>query len=369
MIKKNKWKLIISSLVILLPVLFGLIFWDKLPDTMVTHWGADGAADGWGSKAMAIFLVPCIMLVAHWLCIAVCMLDPRNKEQSDKMLNLMFWILPITSLLVEGISYGIAMGTELDMMTLMIAMFGVMFVIMGNYMPKCKQNSTIGIKLSWTLNNEENWNLTHRLAGKVWVVGGLLILASMFLPTDIKLILLLLITTVMVAVPTVYSYRIHKEQLAKGEVAKEKKPWGEIPYQSTYQSTLGKISFVFVTVLLIVVAIFMVTGKIEVQYGEDSFTIEASYWNDLTVDYAVIDSIEYREDLDMGGRISGFGSAKLQMGTFECDEFGRYTRYCYSHKDYGVVLTAEGNILVINGIDAEATKEIYNQLLQRIGGN
>jgi hypothetical protein len=191
----------------------------------------------------------------------------------------------------------------------------------------------------------------------------------MFLPNYIKFVWLMVVTTVMVAIPTIYSYRIHKEQLAKGEVTKEKKPLGEIPYQSNYQSTLGKISFVFVTVLLIVVVIFMVTGKIEVQYGDSSFTIEASYWNDLTVDYAVIDSIEYREDLDMGGRVSGFGSAKLQMGIFECDEFGRYTRYCYSHKDYGVVLTVEGKTLVVNGINAEETKEIYNQLLQRIGSN
>lgn len=363
MIKKHKWKLLVSSLVILLPILFGLIFWDELPDTMVTHWGADGAADGRGSKAMAVFLVPCIMLAAHWFCIAICMLDPRNKDQSDKMLNLMIWILPVTSLLVEGMSYGIAMGTELDMITLMIAMFGVMFVIMGNYMPKCKQNSTIGIKLSWTLNNEENWNLTHRLAGKVWVVGGLLILATLFFPTDIKFILLMVIVTVMVAIPTVYSYRIHKEQQKRGAEVQEIKPAEE----TASQSALNRFVIVFVTILLIVVAFFMFTGKVEVQYGEESFTIEASYWNDLTVDYAVIDSIEYRDNLQVGGRISGLGSFRLQMGIFENDEFGRYTGYCYSHKDDFVVLTVEGKILVLNGANEEETKEIYNNLLEKAG--
>ncbi|MBO7171229.1 MAG: DUF1648 domain-containing protein, partial [Clostridia bacterium] len=46
MIKQNKWKILISSIVILLPMLFGLIMWDRLPEQMAIHWGLAGEADG-----------------------------------------------------------------------------------------------------------------------------------------------------------------------------------------------------------------------------------------------------------------------------------------------------------------------------------
>ncbi len=69
MLKKNKSRIIISSIIILLPMIFGLIMWDKLPDTMTTHWGADGNADGFSGKVFAVFGLP-----ATYFDIAFCLL-------------------------------------------------------------------------------------------------------------------------------------------------------------------------------------------------------------------------------------------------------------------------------------------------------
>ena len=171
MLKKNKIKVIISSIIILLPALFGIIMWNDLPDIITTHWGADGNADGLSGKVFAVFGTPIILLIFHFVCLLFTSLDKKQKDQNQKALGMVFWILPIISLFANGIMYRAAFGKEFDLAFFMPAMLGVMFIFIGNYLPKVKQNRTLGIKISWALNNEENWNKTHRFGGKVWVVG------------------------------------------------------------------------------------------------------------------------------------------------------------------------------------------------------
>ena len=93
MLKKNKNNLILSSIVISLPILVGLVLWNKLPDTFPTHWNCSGEADGFSSKTFAIFGIPLIMLALHWLCIWFTLKDPKNKEQSTKVFGMVLWIL------------------------------------------------------------------------------------------------------------------------------------------------------------------------------------------------------------------------------------------------------------------------------------
>ena len=65
MFKKNKWKLIVSSIVILLPILFGVLGKNHLADEIVTHWGIDGKPDGWASPTVIFCVFPIIMLAIH----------------------------------------------------------------------------------------------------------------------------------------------------------------------------------------------------------------------------------------------------------------------------------------------------------------
>jgi uncharacterized membrane protein len=81
--------------------------------------------------------------------------------------------------------------------------------VLGNLLPKMKQTYTMGIKLPWTLNNEENWNKTHRFAGKLWVAGGVITMATAFLGSFWIFIGIL---AVMCIIPTIYSYRLFKKQ-------------------------------------------------------------------------------------------------------------------------------------------------------------
>lgn len=217
MIKKNKGKLILTSIIILLPVVIGLILWGKLPDKVPTHWNAEGVVDGWSSKGFAVFGLPSILFGFHWLCLLGSSADPKNKNYSEKLLQLVFWICPIISVLFGVISYGTALGMKFAVDTIMLLLVGVVFIVVGNYMPKCKQNYTMGIKLPWTLNDEENWNKTHRMAGKLWVISGFLCMLCILVPTTVMVVTFIMILVVSTMIPTIYSYLLYKNKKKSGE--------------------------------------------------------------------------------------------------------------------------------------------------------
>ena len=211
LIKKNKGKLLLASLIILLPVLAGVLLWNKLPDPMPTHFNASNEADGWSSKPFAVFGLPCIVLALHWLCVLGASFDKYNAEQHHKIFNLVYWICPAVSLFCGGLMYSFALGYTWNVARIMMPLMGVLFIFIGNYLPKVKPNHTLGIKLPWTFNSEDNWVATHRFGGKIWVIGGMLFLLCALL--DAKWIpwAFIVLLTVMVGVPTLYSYIYYKK--------------------------------------------------------------------------------------------------------------------------------------------------------------
>lgn len=208
MIKKNLNILIITSIVILLPVLTGVVLWDTLPEQIPTHWNAAGEIDGWSSKPFAIFGLPLMMLAMHWLCVLGTATDPKKANHSNKLIHLVLWIIPIISVVLFALTYVAALGTEVRMEMVMPLLVGFVLTVVGNYLPKCKQSYTIGIKIPWTLHSEENWNRTHRFAGRLWLVCGLGIMLTAFVG---GFWFFLPIVLVMVLAPTVYSYLLHRK--------------------------------------------------------------------------------------------------------------------------------------------------------------
>ena len=207
MLKKNKGLMILTSVLILLPIAAGVVLWEQLPEVMPIHWGANGEADGWSSRPVAVFGMPLLLLAVHWIAMWVTDLDSRNKTQNPKVRNLMMWLLPAISLLGNGSTYAAALGQEMDILRYVYLLLGLLFIIIGNYLPKCRQNRFIGIKIKWTLEDEANWYATHRLAGKVWMVCGLGVLICGFFSADY---LLPLLFAAMILIPVVYSWRYSK---------------------------------------------------------------------------------------------------------------------------------------------------------------
>ena len=208
MIKKNLKLLIITSLVILLPILAGIILWNQLPDQIPTHWNASGEIDGWSSKPFTVLGLPLVMLAAQWLCVLGTAADPKRENHPNKILHLVLWIIPVLSVLLHVVTYAVALGKEVRMEVVMPVVVGLILAIVGNYLPKCKQNYTIGIKIPWTLNSEENWNRTHRFAGRLWTVCGLVIMLTGFFG---GFWIFFGVVLLMVLAPFIYSYLLHRK--------------------------------------------------------------------------------------------------------------------------------------------------------------
>lgn len=208
MIKAHKSQLILTSIVTLLPILIGLILWNQLPDPMVTHWDGNGVPNGYSSKLFAVFGLPLFLLMIHWLCVIITSADPKKSALNTKLVAIVLWICPVVSLFCGMAIYAEALGFSLRVERCCQIFIGTLFIILGNYLPKCEQNYTVGIKLPWTMHSTENWNRTHRFAGPVWVLGGAVMILSVFGNFMVTTMIVVLAVTLL---PTVYSYWYYKK--------------------------------------------------------------------------------------------------------------------------------------------------------------
>ena len=211
MMKANKKTLIITSIVTVLPILIGIIFWKRLPDTMATHFGADNEANGFSSKIFAVFGIPLFCLAMLWLDTFITSHDPRKQNISPKVFAMLLWIVPICSLIAAAVTYPYNLGYKVNITFFMELLMGVLFIVLGNYLPKSRQNYTVGIKIPWTMANEDNWNRTHRFAGYLWIVGGI-IMIIIGLTQIVSAEWLFGIIFVMVLIPSVYSFWLHAKK-------------------------------------------------------------------------------------------------------------------------------------------------------------
>ncbi|MBR2046248.1 MAG: SdpI family protein [Agathobacter sp.] len=206
--KKNLKTMIITSIIILAPIVVGLILWDKLPAEMATHFGENGEPNGWSSKPFAVIGMPLFLLAVHWFCAFFTGVDPKKENISNKMMTLVLWICPVVAIFGCGSTYMYALDNSINTTSIGILLVGCVFLVVGNYMPKMKQSYTLGIKLPWTLNSEESWNRTHRFAGGIWMVAGILVLVGGFMEQFWVVFVALLLAVI---IPSVYSYFLFKK--------------------------------------------------------------------------------------------------------------------------------------------------------------
>lgn len=134
--------------------------------------------------------------------------DPKRRNINGKLFGVAIWVCPLVSLLVAALMYNTALGAAPDVNFIITLFLGVLLLVIGNYLPKCRSNYTVGIKLPWTLHDEANWTYTHRLAGKVWTVGAVVVLLTAFLW---NIWILIAVIAVLVLVPAVASYLYYRK--------------------------------------------------------------------------------------------------------------------------------------------------------------
>ena len=275
--------------------------------------------------------------------------------------DVMLWIIPIITLLYNGIARLVNMGADMENLFMAVIYYGtgLLFMVIGNYLPKVKQNNTIGIRVVWSLMDEENWNATHRFSGKLWMASGILcMLCGLFGESMAALVVYIISIMAAAIISILYSYLFYKKKLATGEGLK-------IQY-----NTKKSVIYLIIAISTIVFTIWtLFCGSIQIRCNDRDFNIEAKGWNDYTGEYSQIESISYEENVLQNHndyRTNGLGNLKYAMGNFKNDIFGDYIRYTHASCHSYVVMNIDGKILVVNGENDAETKEIYQRISEKV---
>ena len=177
----RKKAILLTSLLTFIPIIVGLVLWNKLPDEIPVHFNSLGEPDNYESKAFAVFFLPLFLWVMHLLTGFIILADPKKQNISDKVFMLTLYIIPAAGIFGAIVMYTGALNIPVSVNMIGNLFVGSIFIIVGNYMPKTHQNYTVGIKIPWALHDVENWNKTHYFAGIVWLICGIVLVINAFL--------------------------------------------------------------------------------------------------------------------------------------------------------------------------------------------
>jgi uncharacterized membrane protein len=209
--------------IMLAPLVYLAIIWKRIPDQVAVHFDLYGNPDRYGSKneVLVISLVLGVVNIILYLILTnIYRFDPKkgavenkNRLRSIAFATAVFMSGVLTLLINSSVNTGIRFDVKL-----VLAGVGLLFAIIGNYMPNVKPNYFAGIRLPWTLENPDNWKKTHALMGKLWFAGGLfLAVICLFLPPLAGIIVFIAVTMIITIIPGVYSYKLFKKNKAQHE--------------------------------------------------------------------------------------------------------------------------------------------------------
>ena len=212
----------IGPVLIVLMVGFALAVYGRLPEQVPTHFDLSGEPDDWMDRFPGAFLLPAIAAGIYVLLFALRQIDPR-REHYRRFKGTWWVVLNVIALLMavlHVLSLGLALGWPIDMGRAVTVTMGLLFVGLGNYLPRFRSNWWIGIRTPWTLDSEVVWRETHRVGGWTFVAAGLvLVVAGLFVPPGAREWVSGIALAIGVAIPLVYSYLAYRRASAPGKGA------------------------------------------------------------------------------------------------------------------------------------------------------
>ncbi len=195
-------------LIAVLPVIYMFMNWNLLPESIPVHFDLKGNPNGYGSRWVYV-----IMPVGLYLLMLVLpKIDPRKAnydvfEGSYYKLRLILGIF--FGMITASVIWGIVNNSNSIQKLMPLSIF-FLFMLIGNYLGNIRPNYFVGIKVPWTLNNDEVWTRTHKMAGKLWFWGSLVGMALYFVVEKIEYVFIPLLV-ILIVVPIVYSYVIYRK--------------------------------------------------------------------------------------------------------------------------------------------------------------
>ena len=215
---KITWKSEIVPLsAVLLSIAVSIASYSQLPEKVITHWNFYGQADGWSSRNFHVMFFPALLAAMYLLFSALPLIDPKKERYAEfsKVYNVFRNLLMAVMFAVFLIATLVNLGYDIDVSRTVSFLIGLMMIVMGNYMGKIKNNWFMDIRTPWTLSSEIVWQKTHRLGGVMFVLFGLILMVTPYLPANIALVLFLAGIFGVVVIPMVASYLFYRKEKGK----------------------------------------------------------------------------------------------------------------------------------------------------------
>lgn len=206
--KKPKLALILS----IISLIGTVIAYFYLPDTIPIHWGIDGKVDNTGPKYMAIIL-GALPLAIYILMNTLPKIDPKreNYKKHSKAYRIFSFYTILFLIIINWITIIASFGVEMNVGLFIPILVGILFIIIGNYMPQFRHNYFVGIKTPWTLADETNWKKTHFFGGYVFMILGIIIMLMGIIPNPLILYIGITVSAILVISLYVYSYLLFRK--------------------------------------------------------------------------------------------------------------------------------------------------------------
>ncbi|GAB4404432.1 MAG: SdpI family protein [Bacteroidia bacterium] len=198
---------------ILLALLGALLCWNQAPDIVPIHWNAVGEADDYGPRALGLLAVPGLLLGLNLLLWLLPLIDPKgNIDKIRPTIGRIQLIFNLFMLLIHAAMLAAILGYAVPMKYVVPIGVLLLLLLLGNYFGKLRPNYFVGIRTPWTLEIEDNWMQTHRLAGRLWVGLSLLMIVLRFVLADgVFYVVFLVYVGVLVLVPLGYSFYRYRQ--------------------------------------------------------------------------------------------------------------------------------------------------------------
>src|SRR5213079_550684 len=211
---RSRWFGLVIAVV---AVALSLWAYPRLPPSVVTHWSLNGTPDGYSSRLWALAIIPVMLVIMTVIFNVLPKIDPRH-ENYVKFLS-SYWLIAnaviVFLLVAHGLIIAAGLGFSIQIDRLMPLGIGLLFVFLGNFLTRVEPNWFVGIRTPWTLSSDTVWRRTHRTGGWVFVVGGFVLAASVFLPQGAFLPLLIAAILIVAVIPVVQSYILWKREQGK----------------------------------------------------------------------------------------------------------------------------------------------------------
>lgn len=204
--KNINWKtLFITSAICLCAIIPGILVWDRLPEVVPIHFDINNNPDNFANKGFVVFGLPVLMAFLQVISCVICDINSKRYGKREKFVTVTEWIVPVLAIVLQAITLIYGIGIKIDIRAYVAVIVGLIFIVMGNYMPKF--DSINGFKV-----DTYKARIINRFIGKMSIVLGLLFIISVFFPPVATLVCLLLLIPY-TAISIIYAVRVCKKKL------------------------------------------------------------------------------------------------------------------------------------------------------------